>query len=79
MTPIQSRMARAALNWSVRKLAESAGVGSMTVNRFEGGIAEPKPATIARIRATFEAAGVEFRDDGSVAPPAAQSDTMATE
>jgi transcriptional regulator with XRE-family HTH domain len=31
-------MARAALGWSTRKLAELADVGLNTVNRFEGGM-----------------------------------------
>lgn len=33
----QCRAARALLNWTMADLAQAAGVGVMTVNRFEGG------------------------------------------
>ena len=54
-------MARAALNWSARDLAEQARVGSNTVVRFENG----KPAntsTVTMIRQALEAAGLVFID-----------------
>ena len=35
ITPSQVRMARAALGWGVRELAEKAGVAVNTVSRFE--------------------------------------------
>jgi transcriptional regulator with XRE-family HTH domain len=53
-------MARAALKWNANDLARNAKVGISTVNRFEAGQAAPIPATLAAIKATFEAAGVEF-------------------
>ena len=37
MTPIQCRMARAGLNWSVNDLASQSGVASRTIARFEAG------------------------------------------
>ena len=37
MTPVQCKMARAALGWGVRDLAKVAGVSANTVNRFETG------------------------------------------
>jgi len=37
MTPTQSRMARAALKWTLTDLAQAAGVGRATVARFELG------------------------------------------
>jgi transcriptional regulator with XRE-family HTH domain len=37
MTPQQSRMARAALGWSLDEFAAQAGVGRVTVARFESG------------------------------------------
>ena len=59
-------MARGALGWSIRDLAREASVGSATVTRFENGQAEPIPATLAAMRRAFEAAGIEFKPDGSV-------------
>ena len=35
LTPIQIRMARAALGWGVRDLAKKAGLAPNTVSRFE--------------------------------------------
>ncbi|TPJ64165.1 helix-turn-helix domain-containing protein [Mesorhizobium sp. B2-7-1] len=52
-------MARAALGWGVLELAKEAGVSTQTVVRFERGEAL-KQSTIAELRATFEAAGIEF-------------------
>ena len=59
MTPSQMRMARAALGWGVRDLAEKSGVAANTVTRIENG-ADAKQSTIDAMRSTFEAAGIEF-------------------
>ncbi|SHI95823.1 Helix-turn-helix domain-containing protein [Ruegeria lacuscaerulensis ITI-1157] len=59
MTAVQSKMARAATGLGVRDLAKAAGVSPDTIARLERG-EELKPATVAAIRATLEAAGVEF-------------------
>lgn len=61
---MQCRMARAALNWSTKELAEKARVGMATVARFERGDASTIPATLAAIQRALEAAGVEFIDRG---------------
>jgi transcriptional regulator with XRE-family HTH domain len=37
MNPVQSRMARAALGWTIVDLARAADVSTNTVNRFESG------------------------------------------
>ncbi|RUX32422.1 XRE family transcriptional regulator [Mesorhizobium sp. M2A.F.Ca.ET.042.01.1.1] len=52
-------MARAALGWGVLELAKEAGVSTQTVVRFERG-ETLKQSTIVQLRATFEAAGIEF-------------------
>ena len=52
-------MARAALDWTVRNLADAASVGINTVTRFEKG-ADTLSSTVAKLRAALEAAGVEF-------------------
>jgi transcriptional regulator with XRE-family HTH domain len=56
-------MARAALGWSTRKLAEVADVGLNTVNRFEGGM-NSRESNIGKIRGVLEKAGIEFDADG---------------
>jgi transcriptional regulator with XRE-family HTH domain len=56
-------MARAALGWSTRKLAEAADVGLNTVNRFERG-KNSRESSIGKIIAALEKAGVEFLDGG---------------
>jgi transcriptional regulator with XRE-family HTH domain len=60
ITPAQCRMARAALQWSLRDLAERSQVNHVTINRFEIGQAASNPSTLAAIRQALEAAGVEF-------------------
>jgi transcriptional regulator with XRE-family HTH domain len=68
ITPIQSRMARAALKWGVRDLAQHANVGVATVVRFESG--KPViPATLAVMQRALEEVGVRFTADGGVVPP----------
>jgi len=59
MRAIQCRMARAALKWSTQDLAEKAGVGANTVNRFEDG-SDARMSSVDKMRAAFEAAGIEF-------------------
>lgn len=57
-------MARAALEWSIKELAEKANVGAATVSRFERSEAEPIPATLSAIQRALEAAGVQFTERG---------------
>lgn len=59
MTPVQLRMARAAVGWGVRELAEKAGVTANTVTRIENG-SDAKHSTIQALRMALEAAGIEF-------------------
>ena len=63
MTPAQMKMARAALGWGVRELAERAGVTANTVTRIENG-ADAKHSTIQNMRAALEEGGVIFLGDG---------------
>lgn len=60
ITPEQCRMARAALQMTVRQLAERAGVSPSLISRFENDQLPQRPDTLNRIRAAFEARGVEF-------------------
>jgi transcriptional regulator with XRE-family HTH domain len=59
MKAIQLRMARAAIGWGVRELAEKAGVTANTVTRIENG-ADAKQSTINALQRALEAAGIEF-------------------
>jgi transcriptional regulator with XRE-family HTH domain len=59
MLPVQCKMARAAIGWGVRELAAAAKVSPDTIARFERGESLYE-RTVAAIRATLEAAGVEF-------------------
>jgi transcriptional regulator with XRE-family HTH domain len=59
MKAVQLRMARAAVGWGVRELAEKAGVTANTVSRIELG-ADAKQSTIEALQRALEAAGVEF-------------------
>ena len=68
LTATQCRMARAALEWGVRELAEAAGINVNTVTRFESG-KKSNVSTQKLIRQTFETAGVRFTDDGGIVPP----------
>jgi transcriptional regulator with XRE-family HTH domain len=74
ITPVQSRMARAALGWSVRDLGKSAHIAGATVNRFEMGRAAPIPATLNAMQHAFESAGILFIEHGVVYPQPAKTD-----
>ena len=60
ITSSQCRAARGLLDWTQQELADRAGVGIVTVRQFEGGLNEPRRATLEVIRGALEAAGVEF-------------------
>jgi DNA-binding XRE family transcriptional regulator len=66
-------MARAALGWSVKDLAQQAHIAANTVVRFENEKHEANVSTQTMIKQAFEAAGVRFSEDGSVMPPEKKS------
>ena len=59
MTPTQSRMARAALKWSLTDLAQASGVGRATAARFELG-ESVGPVPVQAMRTAMEKAGARF-------------------
>lgn len=77
LTPAQSRMARAALQWSLHEAAKAAGVSYRTILRLEKEQRDVQPELIADLRRAFELAGVRFieqgADAGGVVPPALRS------
>ena len=58
-------MARAALKWSTQDLAQKAGVGVNTVNRFEDG-QDARVSSVDKMRTALEGAGVEFLNSTGV-------------
>ena len=56
----QTRAARALLDWSQDQLAENAQVARATMTDFERGNRLPMRQNLLAIRASLEAAGVEF-------------------
>jgi len=59
LTRKQVKMARAALDWSVRELGKHAGVTANTISRYENG-SDALNETLLKIRRAFEKAGVVF-------------------
>ncbi len=59
LTPVQVRMARAALGWGVRDLAKKAGLAPNTVSRFENGHGA-RVETLVQIGRAFAEAGIVF-------------------
>jgi len=67
MNAIQCKMARVATGLGVRELAKAAGVAQATVSRLERGEGV-RPASLARIAAALEAAGVVFLPENGNGP-----------
>ena len=61
MRPVHLRMARAALNWTLREFAERAGVNKNTIARYEAGDAI-LTATLEKLEAVLKEKGVFFID-----------------
>lgn len=59
ITPQQSRMARAALELTIRELARQAGMSPSAVSRFESGQTLPSDRLL-RLRGALEQAGIAF-------------------
>ena len=62
ITSAQIRCGRFALRWSVQELAERSKVSTSTIKRVESenGIPGATAVNIAALKATLEAAGIEF-------------------
>ena len=61
-------MARAALNWTVRDLAQAAGLHRNTITNLEVGRYAGDPQTLDLIEKVFKNAGVEFIDENGGGP-----------
>jgi DNA-binding XRE family transcriptional regulator len=60
VTSAQIRMARAALNWTVRDLAKATGLHRNTINNIEVGRYLGDPESLRTIEKVLIRAGVEF-------------------
>jgi transcriptional regulator with XRE-family HTH domain len=60
ITPLQARLARAALGLSLRDLGGATGLAPNTITRFELGRGGVHAANLARLRDVFEQRGVVF-------------------
>ena len=70
LTGLQIRAARSALRWSANELADRTEIASKTIRRIEAcdGLPDSKLSTIAKIKSTFEAFGIEFIGSPDDAP-----------
>jgi transcriptional regulator with XRE-family HTH domain len=68
VTSAQVRMARAALNWTVRDLAEAAGLHRNTVTNLEIGRYAGDPQTLAIIEQVLTKAGIDFIEENGGGP-----------
>ena len=70
MTSEQIKMARAALGWSVEKLAKESAVGVRTIHRIEAQVGLPNATAgnLKLLRETLQAAGIEFIGDAGEGP-----------
>lgn len=67
MNPLQLRLARTALDLTVRDAADFTGVSHNSITRYERGL-ELKESTVAKMRAALEAAGVIFVEENGDGP-----------
>ena len=72
VTSEQIKMARAALGWSVEKLANESAVGVRTIHRIEAqdGLPKATAGNLKLLRETLQAAGIEFIGDAGDGPGA---------
>jgi DNA-binding XRE family transcriptional regulator len=68
VTSAQVKMARAALDWTVRDLAKAAGLHRNTINNVEVGRYGGDPNTLQKIEKALVAAGVVFIDENGGGP-----------
>jgi len=68
VTSAQVRMARAALNWTVRDLAAATGLHRNTITNIEVGRYAGDPATLNLIKEVLIREGVVFIDENGGGP-----------
>jgi transcriptional regulator with XRE-family HTH domain len=68
VTSAQVRMARAALNWTVRDLAAATSLHRNTISNIESGKYLGEEASLATIQTVLRRAGIEFIDENGGGP-----------
>jgi len=68
VTGAQVKMARAALNWTVRDLATAAGLHRNTITNIETGRYEGDAVTLDTIETVLRRAGIDFIDENGGGP-----------
>jgi len=68
VTSAQVRMARAALGWSVRDLADATGLHRNTISNIEVGRYSGDPESLDNIESALRKAGVEFIPENGGGP-----------
>lgn len=68
-------MARAALGWTVRDLADATGLHRNTISNIETGRTVADPATLRTIEGALTRAGIHFIGENGVASRASQNET----
>jgi transcriptional regulator with XRE-family HTH domain len=68
VTGAQVRMARAALNWTVRDLAKATNLHRNTITNIETGKYIGHEVSLATIETVLKRAGVEFIDENGGGP-----------
>jgi transcriptional regulator with XRE-family HTH domain len=68
VTSAQIRMGRAALNWTVRDLANATGFHRNTISNIEVGRYAGDSATLMKIEKVLTAAGIKFIDENGGGP-----------
>ena len=66
VTSAQVRMARAALDWTVRDLAEATGLHRNTITNIEVGRYAGNQDSLSVIEKAFRGAGIEFMPENGV-------------
>ena len=61
-------MARAALNWTVRDLADATGLHRNTINNIEVGRYAGDPESLETIESVLRKAGIEFIEENGGGP-----------
>jgi transcriptional regulator with XRE-family HTH domain len=78
ITPLQVKMARAALGWGVRDLAKKADLTANTISKFENG-SDVMVGTLTKMQNALEEAGVIFLPADDTGGPGVRLKTSGTD
>ncbi len=78
ITPLQVKMARAALGWGVRDLAKKADLTANTISKFENG-SDVMVGRLTKMQNALEEAGVIFLPADDTGGPGVRLKTAGTD